>query len=124
MTYRLLLWRGRAGHDRKVLQQSYKDEEVLLQMKITKEKIHISLLPHELCDLVFSLSPPSHTWLNFQINRAKSTLGPGTKLRASKVIQYNAVKNESPEGLYFHHEPPPNKERVRVSVEKLLDRDL
>lgn len=38
MTYGLLLWRGRAGRDRKMLHQSYKDEEVLLRMKIIKEK--------------------------------------------------------------------------------------
>lgn len=124
MTYRLLLWRGRTGHDRKVLQQSDKDEEVLLQMKIVKGKLQISLLPREVCDLGFSLSPPSHSWINFQLDRAKSTLGPGTKFRASKVIQDNAVKNESPEGLYFHYEPPPNKEQVCFSVEEPWNKDL
>lgn len=125
MTYRLLLWRGRAGCDRKVLQQSYKDEEVLLQMKIIKgKKKQISLLPHEVCALGFSLSPPCHSWINFQIARAKSTLGPGTKFRASKVIQDNVVKNERPEGLYFHHEPPPNKEQVCLSVGEPWDKDL
>lgn len=125
MTYRRLLWRGRTGHDRKVLQQSDKDEEVLLQMKIVKgKKLQISLLPREVCDLGFSLSPPSHSWINFQLGRAKSTLGPETKLRASKVIQDNAVKNESPEGLYFHYEPPPNKEQVCFSVEEPWNKDL
>lgn len=107
MTYRLLLWRGRAGCDRKVLQQSYKDEGVLLRVKIIqgKKKTQMFLLPHGVCDLGFSLASPSHSWINFQIDRAKSTLGPGTKFRASEVIQDNAVKNGSPEGLYLHHEP-------------------
>lgn len=36
MTYRLLLWRGRAGCDRKVLQHSKKDQEVSLQIRIMK----------------------------------------------------------------------------------------
>lgn len=36
MTYRLLLWRGRAGCDRKVLRHSKKDQEVSLQIRITK----------------------------------------------------------------------------------------
>lgn len=36
MTYSLLLWRGRAGCDRKVLQPSRKDQEVSLQIRITK----------------------------------------------------------------------------------------
>lgn len=127
MTYRLLLWKGRAGRDRKMLQQSYKDEEVLLQIenyKGKKNKIQISLLPHEVCDLGFSLSPPSHSCINFQIDRAKSTLGPQTKFRASKVIQNNAVKNDSPEGLYFHHERLLHKEEVCLSVEEPWDKDL
>lgn len=86
--------------------------------------MQISLLSHEVRDLGFSLSPPSHSWINFQIDRPKSTLGPGTKFRASEVIQDNAVKNESPEGLCFHREPPPNKERVCLSVEEPWDKDL
>lgn len=36
MTYRLLLWKGRAGCDRKVLQPRKKDQEVSLQIRITK----------------------------------------------------------------------------------------
>lgn len=36
MTYRLLLWRGRAGCDRKVLQHSKKDREVSFQIRIMK----------------------------------------------------------------------------------------
>lgn len=36
MTYRLLLWRGRAGCDRKVLQHSKRDQEVSLQIRIMK----------------------------------------------------------------------------------------
>jgi len=126
MTYRLLLWRGRAGRDRKVLQQSYEGEEVLLQMKIIKEKKNPTNFtsPHEVCDLGFSLSSPSHSWINFQIDRAKSLLGPGTKFRASKVIQNIAVKNESPGDLYFHREPPPNEELVCLSVEEPWDKDL
>lgn len=73
-------------------------------------------MPHEVCALGFSFSSPCHGWINFQIDRAKSTLGPGTKFRASKVIQDNVVKNESPQGLYFHHEPPPSKKQVCLSV--------
>lgn len=41
MTYSLLQWWGWAGRDRKVLQQNYRDEEVLVLVKIMKPEKHI-----------------------------------------------------------------------------------
>lgn len=109
MTYRLLLWRGRAGCDRKVLQHSKKDQEVSFQIRIMKA--NFTFTSWSMWSR-FSLSRPSPSWINFQIDRPKSALGARTRFRASKVIQNNVVKNESPEGLYFHHEPLPNPEQV------------
>lgn len=86
--------------------------------------MQISHLPREIDGLGFSLSPPSHSCVNSQIDRAKSTLGPGTKFKASKVIQDNAEKNESLEGLYFHNEPPSNKEQISLSIGAIKQRPV